>query len=198
MNASLIVIDDFMPDPGALRDFGLSHDFSKAPEFDGNTYEGFAPVKDFARLGEYFSQRISSAIAANVKVRMACFVAGSAGFSTKQWIHADNNCGVLAGVLYLFDKPGFGTAFWRHKSGAEYMSEFFAANQHRPVEEVVATMQNHGRSDAMWERTDYVESKFNRLILYPTDKFHSRWPEHLFGDKPENCRLTMTLFLDMP
>lgn len=197
MKQAISVIDDFLPDALAVRQFAAAHDFSKAPEFDGHSYPGFVPVND-PRALPAFSSLISEAIGARADVKIACVVAGTANFSTVQWIHADNICADYAAVLYLFDRPGFGTAFWRMKeTGFENMSEYVLSRQGDDPTAVVGDMKGIFSDKGGWERTDYVDSKFNRIVIYPSDRFHSRWPEEAFGDSPENCRLTIAMFLNI-
>jgi hypothetical protein len=199
MIANLTIIDDFLHDPHGVRQFALAQDFSQVPEFDGHQYPGFVPIKDDRALG-YLAERISEAIGGNVTMKLACVLKGTAAFSTQQWIHADNNCGNFAGVLYLFDRPGYGTAFWQHKETQTHgMRDLVALCDRAGLDPaaVATQLKAEGQTQDAWIRTDYVESRFNRLVVYPTDRFHSRWPEKAFGDEPENCRLTASLFFDL-
>lgn len=198
MIASLNIVNEFFEDPIFVRRYALGQDFSQAPEYDGHKYPGFAPVKD-----ERFLRHIEGVFLRNsgmkVSVKMAHFAAGTADHRTVQWIHADNSCATFAGVIYLFGEPGFGTAFWRHRAlkadGLMEAKSVMEADGSSP-EDIAARLHEDGKSAEAWEETDYADSKFNRLIFYPTDRFHSRWPENGFGDKPESCRLTLALFFD--
>lgn len=197
MIANLTIIDGFFQEPEVIRQFALSHDFTQAPEFDGHTYPGFAPIKD-PRFTAALERRLADAIGSEVKVKMGAFVAGKEGFSTQQWIHSDNSCASFAGVCYLFDKPTFGTMFWRHQeTGAHGLQSHRSALKDVDDTEFVERLREEGRDFDAWHRTDYADSRFNRLIFYPTDRFHSRWPETAFGDAPENCRLTLAFFFDL-
>lgn len=196
MIANLTIIDNFFQDAGHLRNYALEMDFSKPPEFDGVLYPGFAPIKDKAVIG-YIEDSISEAMGCLVTIDGACVTAGTEALSTQQWIHSDNTCAPFAGVIYLFDKPGFGTAFWKHKeTQAEGMMEFVSKANSTP-EDIAATLQAHGVDESKWDRTDYAESKYNRLIAYPSDRFHSRYPEIAFGNAPSNCRLTIAIFFSI-
>jgi hypothetical protein len=197
MLASLNIVDNIFPEPQSLREFLLSeHDFSEAPEFEGRKYPGFTPIKD-PRFAQFLAQRVGAAIGANVLPQMVLLAAGTEGFETQQWIHCDTTCASFAGVIYMFDKPGYGTQFWRHALGAETLPEFTKQREGEDPEATAVMLQEHGRSQEWWEKTDYADSKFNRLIFFPTNRFHSRWPKTAFGDKPENCRLIITFFFDI-
>ena len=197
MIANLTIVDDFFPDPPVVREMALSHDFTQEPEHDGHKYPGFAPVKD-DRFLRYLEGLLYQSTGTEFNIRMAHFAAGTADHRTVQWIHADNGCAKFAGVVYLFDDPGWGTAFWRYSAFAtDTLSETIELIRGvQSAEEVASDLREIGRLMFKWTRTDYADSRFNRLIVYPTDRFHSRWPEHGFGDKPENCRLTLAIFFD--
>lgn len=196
MIASINVIDSFFVDPHGVREFALTHDFTQAPEFDGVKYPGFAPVRD-TRFTQWLERAMTEAIGADVKINIAAFVAGTEAFETQQWIHSDNACSRFAGVFYLFDNPGFGTAFWNHKeTGFGSFSELVKSCPPDEHKDLVDAMQARGRHEDGWIKTDYTESVFNRFIYYPTDRFHSRWPRQAFGVKPINCRLTLAVFFN--
>jgi hypothetical protein len=197
MIATLNIVDGIFEDPEQIRAFALSHSWEQAPDFDGNSYPGFVEPKD-PRFLPFLAQQIGAALGLTIRVNKAAFVMGTEKFSTQQWIHADNNCGNFAGVVYLFDRLGFGTQFYRHTdSGAHGLAEYLKANPGAGAGDVAGTLQAHGKMQSPWDRTDYAESRFNRFIMYPTDRFHSRWPEKAFGDKPDNCRLTISIFFDI-
>lgn len=198
MIANLTIVDDFFPDPQVVREMALSHDFTQEPEHDGHKYPGFAPVKD-DRFLRYLEGLLLQSTGTEFNIRMAHFAAGTADHRTVQWIHADNGCAKFAGVVYLFDKPGYGTAFWSHNESNASTLQKHAMDcfgDQGAMESFAADLMDDGNHEARWTRTDYADSRFNRLIVYPTDRFHSRWPEHGFGDKPENCRLTLAIFFD--
>lgn len=196
MIASLNVIDSFFADPCGVREFALTHDFTQAPEFDGVKYPGFAPVRD-ERFVRWLETAMSEAIGAIIKINMAAFVAGTEEFETQQWIHSDNACSRYAGVIYLFDKPGFGTAFWNFKnSGCSNFSQQVKAHEQDRLMDLVSAMQTMGKNEDAWVKTDYSDSVFNRLIYYPTDRFHSRYPRQVFGVTPTDCRLTLAIFFN--
>ncbi len=196
--ASLIIVDEFFPDPQDVRSFALEHDFTQPAEHEGIEYPGFVKAKD-ERFVAYLEQMIQNAMGFAVKGQGVCFVAGTEEHRTQQWIHADTTCAKFAGVIYLFEEAGFGTQFWRNAvSGKEILQEHV---EHKArfcsPEEIAIDLQQAGKGPELWDKTDYADSKFNRFIMFPTNRFHSRWPQHGFGDAPENCRLTITFFFDI-
>lgn len=90
-------------------------------------------------------------------------------------IHCDDGDAQLASVYYLNssaelrDQPT-GTAFWSHK---------WLKSDRLPLgaEPEVVDFINRDRTDeSKWELEFVLPAKENRLIVYPTVMFHSRWP----------------------
>lgn len=195
MTNALTIIDNFFAEPEAIRQFALSHDFTQAPEFDGHKYEHFAPVKD-PRFYGWIENELSAVIGHNVAVRIATFTCLQEGEGTQQWIHSDNPCASHAAVVYLFDKPGYGTSFWRHNSLRQEYCDLRDGNG-TIQDQLVMELREDGKTTAAWTETDRANSEFNRLIFYPSTRFHSRSVEHGFGSSPETARLTLAVFFDI-
>ncbi|MGI0034284.1 MAG: DUF6445 family protein [Nitrososphaera sp.] len=105
------------------------------------------------------------------------------------WVHADRGYGSLAAVLYLSlpEHCTGGTAFWRHRSGIDRLPAE-AGDEHQAVRDFVRISR--------WRQTQVVPMAFNRLILYPTQLFHSRWPFQAFGTGPQDGRLIAVGFYE--
>jgi hypothetical protein len=199
------VTDDFYPDPQQVRDFALEHDFSQGVEMDGHIYPGTVqPMKP--GFTEWFRQLLSANVGRDVKINGTAFVSSLDGQFTEQWIHADSICAKWAAVVYLFDgHHQHGTALWRHRAAdCNYQDqEFFDklgvnVNDPAQVEKIVKRIAHEGEVEQYWQLSGFVEAKFNRLIIYPANHFHSRYPRHSFGDKPANARLVQVCFFDTP
>ena len=190
MKIAHIVIDDFFPDYGEVVEFARSHSFEEAPEYDGHKYPGFTPVKDERFVG-YVAELMKHAMnLGGVKVHMAAFTSAREGFKTQQWIHCDNSCAKYAVVIHLHDHPSRGTKFWRHPDYGDGLQTNLTNHE-------ITCLQERGKSIDGWHETDYVDSKPNRLVFYPTYRFHSRWPEEGIGGTVAESRLTMVLFVDV-
>lgn len=190
MKLALTIIDEFFPSPQEARDFALEHDFTQAPEFDGHAYQGFAPIKDVAFLA-YVENLLVSALSWNgVMIKMAAFVSAQHGFKTPQWIHSDDSCAMFAGVIHLHNMPGRGTKFWTHEAHGAALEKNLL-----PVD--IDLLHQQGKTGEGFKEADYADSRYNRLVFYPTKHFHSRWPEEGVGDNAADSRLTMVLFFDV-
>lgn len=107
------------------------------------------------------------------------------------YIHADGLFAKWAAVIYLtpFNVAGCqtGTAFWRHKQ----------TGQDRMTEPYDPKLVEQWKDPANFEQTYSVQMICNRLIVYPTQYFHSPWPHHGFGTTPENSRMIWIGFFNI-
>lgn len=187
---TLTILDDFLPNPWEARHFGLSHDFTQAPEFQGHRYEHFAPVAD-EKFTAWVADKLSAAIGLPVRVNIATFTRLMEGETTQQWIHADNPCSGHAAVIYLFEgHHEHGTSFWLHPQlGSVQPAEVSA--------ELAESVRAIGNDPSAWRELDRASAAFNRCIFYPASRFHSRTQRFGFGATPEDSRLTLALFFDI-
>lgn len=144
---------------------------------------------------------MSKALGYGIVPHLSCFRINYAGEDPHSWVHSDECCAAYAAVLYmnLPEQCMGGTAFWKHiPTGLDYMPT---------VEERVATgvdPEEFGKRinadckvKELWEPISMAGMKFNRMIMYPTNMFHSRMPFDAFGDNPENGRLIAAVFFDV-
>lgn len=192
MKETLTIIDDFFASPESIREFALSHDFNQKPEYDGHVYEHFAPVKD-DRFLRWLEAVMSARIGAQVQIKLGTFTCLKDGNTSPQWIHSDDICASHAAVFYLFDGSGHGTSFWRHRElNAHCLQDIKGSAELLP-----GKLFADGQDRDAWELTDVADSRFNRLIFYPSSRFHSRTQKYGFGNSPENARLTLAVFFDL-
>jgi len=98
-------------------------------------------------------------------------------------IHTDAAMGTWTGILYLnpTPHPGDGTVFWMHKKTGAIGSN----------SETEWNPGGHVRED--WTETEHVEAKFNRMLIFPATRFHSRSLVENFGTG-EDSRLIQVTF----
>ena len=205
----LVIIDDFVSDPHAYREWALSLDYLDRSHSAVN-YPG---IQTKPHLGEEMMRRICDAMGRDIKWAWpdhGSFRLSFADSKAKSDIHIDEDSGrpIYAGVLYL-SLPEYcqgGTAFWRHretgwdkapsadearKSPYGTLREF----QRRRISNdanVSFSDLKQGRGD--WDLVLEVPMRFNRLILYRSDYFHSI--SEVFGDSKQNARLVQLFFFE--
>ena len=92
-------------------------------------------------------------------------------------IHAD---GVIEGKLYNYAGVFYantllsGTAFWEHVTHGKNLTDLSDFNR---------MIENDAKDESFWEMNEYVCSKRNRFLIYPTSRFHSRWPHKSPGPR---------------
>ena len=193
MNVSLKIIDDFYPLPEELRACALSLP-DKDEVWDGHTYRGWRRY-EHPGFKQVMESRLSNVVDGPVSIVLQSFVVATKDFSTAQWIHADLGLGQYAAVLHLHDHDG-GTAFWKHvETGEEWISPEMLDKLGGP-EATASRIQKDGKSRGAWEMTSLAGAKFNRLVVYPSRLFHSRWPKDASGDTPEEGRITWVAFFN--
>lgn len=188
------VIDDFLKDPYGERERALAASYDTITHRD-ITYRGISLTKD-----------------PESEARIAQFL----GFKDGQWevfwrryleneenetyIHNDVLIGQYTGILFL-SKPEDckgGLAFWKHKLygwAAHPPMQEVAARGLKDTQELWDSVFQDGFDESKWEMIDYVPMYFNRLVLFWSPRFHSRYPKKAFGTEIGNARLIKTFFV---
>ena len=114
-------------------------------------------------------------------------------------IHADNPVARWAAVYYLNlpDQCRGGTAFYKHKA-----QQWDSMPTKELLDERGITLDEFKESwtkDEDWDIISIAGMKFNRMCVYPTQMFHSRYPLKGWGNEknPEECRLIAAMFFDV-
>jgi len=189
MKLGLITIDDFYDDPDSIRDLALSCEYSQEGFSEGYKH-GNAPwagkMSTASHSPNWVDAKISKLLNRHYR-QMPQWDSGKFRNSNKG-NKSTNVCHVntiaknhYAGVVYLNknknDVPG--TTFYTHK---ETGSDFAINNQH-----ILNLMKNgHNEDPTAWEVNMISYIKYNRLIIFPANKFHS--PGNGFGTG-KNTRL---------
>lgn len=194
-----IIVDNFYTDPVAVRNFALSQQTEQAT--NGN-YAGVMTDNPF--LTKEHLDMLGNLVGHSVKPSTQ--FTGKFRFTTindpmpKQDIHfdpGDNNC-CWAGVVYL--TPNIlteGTLFWKHKrTGLEEIPRTLEGIRQygwNDTNDLKTFLDTDGIDHSLWDRTDTVMYKNNRLVLFRPWRFHS--PGNAFGQDKQTSRLVQTFFL---
>lgn len=195
MKHTLSIVDDFIPEALELRETVLQHLNFETVEHDGHAYPGIAR-NPFPQIGQALRRYPGLESA---QILHDFFRLNGANESATSWIHADIGMGTHAAVWYLNPDPPAenGTAFWRHAmlgwDGLPSAEEL--ETERYDMEKLADLLRGDSNDPEKWEKRMIVPGDFNRLILYPTGLFHSRWPQHSFGASPATARLIYVAFL---
>ena len=199
MPTSFIVIDDFLEDPGNVRNLALGLDY---PEQSGN-YAGRNSLQrlDLPGLADYVSQvtgeplKPVEPLQSHGKCRLTL-----ASDPKNARVHVDDS--QWSGILYLSrpqDCRG-GTRFFRHKAtGTDRApindAEAQAMGYANVAEACNTILARDSLRPAAWEKTFEVPMRFNRLVLLRPWFWHTSCPG--FGTSIENGRLIQVMFFTL-
>lgn len=183
MIRSCLVVDDFLPQPERFREAALKQEFGPM-EFGDHSYDGFSG--DFKLMSvPGMAGVFARVLGFPFRIEMDYWRVGVSGDRLTSWIHCDAACGEIAAILYLSEPaPGSGTAFWKHRELG-----WHEAPEHAVDEETNERLIAESHDGEAWEMTDLVHGRYNRLVIYPARRFHSRYPKDAEGDSPEDGRL---------
>ena len=190
MKVNSICVDNFYNDVDEVRKMALNMEFGVTGNYPGNRT---VPVKNDSvkNLINDIIRPHAGEITYWDTEYTGCFQ-----YTTQRdrsWVHADQTT-VWAGVLYLTpDAPlTGGTGLFRHKPTGLEMAARKADGTYN--EAVMDEIYKDSQDMTKWEMTDFVGNKYNRLILYKGDNFHTSLD--YFGRDIHDGRLFQTFFFD--
>lgn len=193
MPLTSLVIEDFYSNPKEVREFALSCDYNVTGNFPG------ARTMPMANEGvkEYIAKHLrNSAGEITYWPDNENGYCGSFQYTTaknRSWIHADQTT-TWAGVLYLTPDapPSGGTGLFRHKETGLYEAPKKEDGTYDDV--VMGKIYEDAQDMTKWDMVDFIGNKFNKLILYRGDLFHSSLD--YFGKDINDGRLFQTFFFN--
>jgi len=190
MQTSLITIDDFHPVAKPIAAFakGLAYG---PQEWQGHTYKGLG----IGYSPELFYEQLGLVLGRSITPALEFFRLGTKEDAPTTYIHADNACAKNAAVWYLSEAPDgvmAGTAFWKHKETGKY--ELTAKD--REDDDLCKRLDADGADESKWEMVGIAGQRFNRLVVYPSNLFHSRYPKDAWGSCPSDGRITFATFFN--
>ena len=200
MTHSLLVIDDFHPDPAALRASVVNSEFKTEKYADGAIYTGISHHQD-----PLIPELISAAFGGvPVIPRISVFRVSYENEVPHNFVHSDGICSRWAGLLYLNTPEQCrahpsGTAFFRHQGlDIDAMPEDpELARLGLDPAAVRRKIEADWLDSAPWAMSGFVGMKWNRFVSYPTSRFHTRYPHEAFGKTPDDGRLILACFFDL-
>lgn len=165
------VIDNWHPRPDALRKFALEQNYETVVS-EGVEFPGIAKFEALKGDWALLHEKATGKYQIPAGPRTSSFRLYMKGQKQNTFIHWDQGMGRYSGILYLNPVSQGGTAFWTpRKDGADPSSALD------------------------WDMNCWVEAKWNRLLLFDSSLWHSRWPlEVSEGTTPETGRLIQLFF----
>lgn len=197
---SHIVIDDFYENPYDIRDFALKLNYNSChlPRFHSKSFSNVLQYNKIQNILYPFAGKIKNFYIENTidendpELFYGDSYNGSFQFSIGSkipWIHMDNlsfnyNNEIIlpnswAGIVYLNPNPPNNTGTNLFKLKDTYKHDSFIHKYHR-----------HDLNK--WDIIDTIGNKFNRLILYRSNTYHSA--DSYFGTNINDARLIQLFF----
>lgn len=191
MRLNSLVIDEFYNDPYETREMALKQEFTVQGNYPGKRTKSFAPKGS----GAYnLIQKAIEPMAGKITWWPDDSYTGSFQYTTsrdRSWIHADQHNN-WAAVLYLTpDAPVTGgTGLFKHK--ATGLDRAPRNPDGTYDEELMKVIYKDSQDMTKWEMVDFVGNKFNKLIMYRGDMFHTSLD--YFGQDINDGRLFQVFF----
>ncbi len=170
------------------------------------TYRAGNKSFDVMPLPTYLREHIYNKIEARgYKVQnVLSFIRTSTATTDTAWnIHSDlnvlGNKPTHGAVLYVSEPPPniglTGTAFWdHHLYGYELPNHISDEKYDEMVEKHSNTVS---LKEKEWVLNTVIGHKANRLIVYPANHFHSKYPNKAWGDTFQEGRIVVVFFFNM-
>jgi hypothetical protein len=194
-----VVIDDFYTDPEAIRQLALSLEFRRHP---GATYPGgeAVAVRDWSSIRAQLRAHIDEAVDfGNPKPYVTPQGLFRLAFASDEKTRLDGvhqDAQRWSAVIYLSEPQHCrgGVAFFRHKQSGRLASD--RELEHQLFGHLAGEAPNEARQEVLkylrdmthWEEVSRIDMRYNRAVLLMAQCFHMS--VGVFGDKPENGRLT--------
>ena len=177
------VYDNVLPDPEGYRALALAHAF-RTFTIGNVEWRGFAECEP-SGLTDWLQDRRPDLTATLSLLRQS-----PKGQAEPHYIHTVRSMGDGTAILYLPPSPkaGDGTDFWRHRWSGVTESRAESAT------EIAQESQAWSDRD-QWSLRLHVASRFNRVVLFPAEYFHSRALYENYGDG-DTARLTQIVFCE--
>lgn len=181
MQVGLISIDNFYDDPDSVRDIALSQEYHSEGVSEGYKF-GNAPWAGKMSVEPYSPRWIDSKVSKILNKNLCQmrhmdsgrFRLSAEGTVSKNVCHVDAiKKNYYAGVLYLNKDVNLpGTIFYTHKT-----TKTDSAITDEQVADILKNQ--HDKDINHWDINMVSYVTYNRLIIYPANKFHS--PGNSFG-----------------
>jgi hypothetical protein len=197
MLTSLIIIDDFLNDPYALRELALKQNYptyDTPPPFPGRNSEHRQIING---LDKKISEIVGEPLVPMEGTSYAKFRLALEGEKGTHSVHIDNAHWTVILFLTLPEDCKDGTHLFRHiptgTDRAPINKSEYSLFEGNTAQEILDNSVNaHSNDPSKWEKLMTIPMRFNRMILMRPQQWHDAGES--FGDCPENGRLVYLSF----
>lgn len=181
MRKRIMVVDDFYPDPGAVRRVATRRKFFQPEGITGWRTRPYYPRGVRRRIERRFGVEIAEwhsdpeAVAFANGVFFSAFSKGRRAEAVG--VHADDPRSWITLLVYLTpDAPSdAGTSFWRHRETGltTWPTQKDALRLGVELDELEERLEADATKKTKWEEIDRVGNVYNRAVFYPGGMLHS-------------------------
>ena len=181
----LLIVDDFYPDPDALRERALALEYTEPEGLTGFRSPPLHPDGVRERIEETLGRHLEAWERASEPrgANGVFFLAFDEGERAEvPGIHWDEPEDFVTMLVYLTPglPPDCGTSLWRHR--ATGLSERPTADDAAALETSVEALEEAIVADAedrsAWEKIDRIGHVYNRAVFYRAGRLHSATRHH--------------------
>ena len=193
----VVVFDDFLADPDAVRNSALVSGFGSwrpsngilgAAAYDGmNFYGDHAPIIE-AIYGHAGFVGFPNSMVFRITNET----------TERAVVHSDVGAGDTTCIVYLSQHADkYGTGFYRNKRLDSLAMPPIDELLKEPDEFARIKQEISESRPECWEEVEFVHGKYNRAVVFKSHRWHRRFPEHGFGtDAPSGRMIHITHFRD--
>lgn len=108
----------------------------------------------------------------------------------RAYVHSDNAAGDTTVIVYLSHHDDkYGTGFYKHKESGSLSMPPLATLAKCPAVFNQLKFEINDSSDKYWQEVEFVQGKYNRAVVFKSNRYHRRFPDHGFGTDAETGRM---------
>jgi hypothetical protein len=197
----IIVIDDFLADPEAVRQSALRAGFGTWRPNKGDTglafYDGVSFWGDHATLFKALHKHLQHQL-----IPGSMFFRLTNPSMEHAIVHSDREYGDYTAIVYLSEDIDSniesGTGFYKHRETGMIDLPPIAELMKNKESFEKLNKQIMNASDTDWELYKFVEGKFNRCLVFDAPKIHCRLPKTGYGTQEDNSRMVWVCHFSVP
>lgn len=181
MKRFIRVVDDFYPDPDAVRRRALEMTYSEPENLVGWRTEAYQPRGIKERIEERFGVRIKYWEEDVAKIELCngvfftSYAKGDRG--ERVGIHFDEPPVWVMFLIYLTPNAPYdaGTSLWQHRKTGIYAkpTKRDADRLGMPLEKLAELLERDARTRSRWIEVDRIGNVYNRAVMFPGGFLHS-------------------------
>lgn len=188
------VVHNFLADPNQERALALKATY-ETMEHNGLSYRGMSEQGEGDECAKL--RKALSLPDATIRTGYRRYLEDE---ENETYIHADADIATYTAVCFLNEPTQCkgGTAFWRYRPfNWDHVPspETLVRQGLRDSSELWGKILRDGFDEFHWEMWNYVPMAWNRLLIFDSRLFHSRYPKRAFGSDVASGRLIKLYFI---